>query len=49
MSKISKMVKIQREIETKKPIVNYMGGISYKFDPLNTLKMISASSIFAEP
>ena len=49
MSKISKVVKIQREIETKKPIVNYMGGISYKFDPLNTLKMISASSIFAEP
>lgn len=49
MSKISKVVKIQREVETKKPVVNYMGGISYKFDPLNTLKMISASSIFAEP
>lgn len=49
MSKISKVVKVQREVETKKPIVNYMGGISYKFDPLNTLKMISASSIFAEP
>lgn len=49
MSKISKVVKIQREVETKKPIVNYMGGILYKFDPLNTLKMISASSIFAEP
>lgn len=49
MSKISKVVKTQREVETKKPIVNYMGGVSYKFDPLNTLKMISASSIFAEP
>lgn len=49
MSKISKVVKTQREVETKKPVVNYMGGISYKFDPLNTLKMISASSIFAEP
>lgn len=49
MNKISKIVKVQREVETKKPIVNYMGGISYKFDPLNTLKMISASSIFAEP
>lgn len=49
MNKISKIVKVQREVETKKPVVNYMGGISYKFDPLNTLKMISASSIFAEP
>lgn len=49
MSKISKIVKESREVEKKKPVVNFMGGISYKFNPLDTLKMISASSIFAEP
>lgn len=49
MSKISKIVKENREVEKKKPVVNFMGGISYKFNPLDTLKMISASSIFGEP
>ena len=29
--------------------VNFMGGISYRINPLDTLKMISASSIFGEP
>ena len=47
MSKISKVVKENREVEIKKPIVNFMGGISYELNPLDTLKMISASSIFA--
>lgn len=28
---------------------NFMGGVSYRIDPLNTLKMISASSVFGEP
>ena len=28
MSKISKIVKENREVEKKKPIVNFMGGIS---------------------
>lgn len=49
MSKISKVVKTNREVEIKKPVVNFMGGISYELNPLDTLKMISASSIFAEP
>ena len=49
MSKISKVVKENREVEIKKPVVNFMGGISYELNPLDTLKMISASSIFAEP
>ena len=49
MSKISKVVKEDREVEIKKPVVNFMGGISYELNPLDTLKMISASSIFAEP
>ena len=29
--------------------INFMGGISYRVDPLDTLKMISASFIFGEP
>lgn len=49
MSKISKVAKLNREVEIKKPVVNFMGGISYELNPLDTLKMISASSIFAEP
>ena len=49
MSKISKVVKTNREVEIKKPVVNFMGGVSYELNPLDTLKMISASSIFAEP
>lgn len=28
---------------------NFMGGISYRVNPVDTLKMISASSIFGEP
>lgn len=49
MSKISKIAKMNRDIEIKKPVINFMGGISYELNPLDTLKMISASSIFAEP
>lgn len=49
MSKISKVAKANREVEVKKPVVNFMGGISYELNPLDTLKMISASSIFGEP
>lgn len=49
MNKISKIAKNNREIEVKKPVVNFMGGVSYKLNPLETLKMISASSIFGEP
>lgn len=29
--------------------VNFMGGVSYKLSPLDTLKIVSASSIFGEP
>lgn len=49
MNKISKVVKQERIMEIKKPVVNFMGGISYELNPLDTLKMISASSIFGEP
>mgnify|MGYP003303754340 CR=1 FL=1 len=30
-------------------VTNFMGGDSYKINPLDTLKMITASSIFGEP
>lgn len=33
----------------KNRVVNYMGGTSYTINPLDTLKMVSASSIFGEP
>lgn len=49
MSKISNIVSLNRKKEIEKPVVNFMGGISYELNPLDTLKMISASSIFCEP
>lgn len=52
MSKMSKSVKEQRKnqkFQEKNPVVNFMGGISYELNPLDKLKMISASSIFGEP
>lgn len=33
----------------KEEVGNFMGGISYKISPLQTLKIVSASSIFGEP
>jgi hypothetical protein len=49
MSKMVKKVKEQRQKESTKAVENFMGGISYKLNPLDTLKMVSASSIFGEP
>lgn len=56
MSKIAKVVKEERsdkvynkEMTAKKAVVNHMNGISYEVNPLLTLKMITASSIFGEP
>lgn len=49
MSKMTKKVKNQRETEVKKPVTNFMGGTSYEYNPLDTLKMVTASSIFGEP
>lgn len=36
-------------LKRDKVINNFMGGESYQINPLDTLKMISASSIFGEP
>ena len=49
MSKIAKVVKNARWGQKTGAEVNYMGGISYKINPIDTLKMVTASSIFAEP
>ena len=52
MSKISKAVKSQYEdkiLRKNETVKNFMGGDSYIYNPLDTLKMITASSIFGEP
>jgi hypothetical protein len=52
MSKLSEYaVKSKTEIRKHVDLVveNFMGGNSYKLSPLQTLKMVAASSIFGEP
>lgn len=52
MSKISDAASAMREKNSLRPeqiVTNFMGGDSYKINPLDTLKMITASSIFGEP
>ena len=49
MSKMSKSV-MQKQTDKKNgAVINFMGGMSFKLNPLETLKMIAASSIFGEP
>ena len=48
----SKMVaqeKTRKELHLDEAETNFMGGTSYKLDPLETLKMVGCSSIFGEP
>lgn len=47
--RMTKEVKKAREAEIKKPQVNYMGGTSYGLSAVETMKMITASSIMGEP
>ena len=49
MGKMTTVVKENRTVETTKRVENFMGGYSYELNPLDTLKMITASSIFGEP
>lgn len=49
MSKMVKAVKEQTEVTKTGAVTNFMGGTSYELNPLDTLKMITASSIFGEP
>lgn len=46
---MAKKVKENRNKESTKSVTNFMGGISYELNPLDTLKMVTASSIFGEP
>ncbi len=51
MSKLSKVVKEEQEKKLHrkdKTVVNFMGGESFKINPLDTMKMVTASSIFGE-
>lgn len=49
MSKISNLVKSQNKENREKAVLNFMGGKSFKLNPIDTLKMVAASSIFGEP
>ena len=52
MSRLSDIAKARTEEQKLFPdeiVKNFMGGDSYKLNPLETLKMIAASSIFGEP
>ena len=49
MSKMSKEVKAKRLDEKVGRVTNFMGGNSYEWNPIDTLKMVTASSIFGEP
>ena len=49
MSKMSSAVKETRKKEITKEQVNFMGGISYGLTSLETMKMVTASSIMGEP
>lgn len=46
---MSQQVKEDKLLKKDQVVANFMGGDSYKFNPLDTLKMIAASSIFGEP
>lgn len=52
MSLMSNQVSAQRKeqlFRQKNPVVNFMDGISYQWDPVDTLRLVTASSIFGEP
>lgn len=52
MSKISKAVSSINEensLRRDETVTNFMGGDSYVLNPITTMKMITASSIFGEP
>lgn len=47
--KACEKVNEESKLRMDETVQNFMGGDSYKVNPLDTLKMISASSIFGEP
>lgn len=49
MTRVVKEAKKEKDFEAQKPVTNFMGGVSFCWNPLDTLKMVTASSIFGEP
>ena len=52
MSKLSNAVfemKEKNDLRLDETVTNFMGGDSYVLTPVETLKMVTASSIFGEP
>ena len=49
MSKMLDSVKDTRHATKTRRVTNFMGGNSYELNALDTLKMVTASSIFGEP
>lgn len=49
MNKIAKAAKKVRSAGKANAVINYMGGISYELSPIESLKIVTTSSIFAEP
>ena len=47
--RMTKEVKTKRTDERLKKETNFMGGTSYGLSPVETMKMVTASSIFGEP
>lgn len=46
---MSRLSRAPGSVGRDKTVTNFMGGESYRINPLDTLKMITASSIFGEP
>ena len=49
MSKMTQAVNNQRRTGRSNAVENFMGGVSYTLNPIETLKLVTASSIFGEP
>lgn len=52
MSRMTREVTAQRKeaiMQHKNPVTNFIGSTCYQWNPLDTLKMITASSVFGEP
>lgn len=49
MSKFTKAVEENRYVDKTGAVTNFMGGVSFEINPLDTLKLVTASSIFGEP
>ena len=49
MKQEEKNRRAEEKLAGRNPVPNFMGGTSYRWNALDTLKMVTASSIFGEP